>query len=72
MFERVTVGRLKAAEMIGRGSSRERRMRRISLYSPLVAKMDVALQHGNYTSVDQLLQVVSRSVYNKIRKLVTV
>ena len=30
------------------------------------------LQHGNYTSVDQLLQVVSRSIYDRIRKLVTV
>jgi hypothetical protein len=34
--------------------------------------LDVALQHGNCTSVDQLLQVVSRSIYDKIRKLVTV
>jgi competence protein ComEA len=30
------------------------------------------LQHGPYTSVDQLLQVVSRSIYNKIKDLVTV
>lgn len=30
------------------------------------------LQHGPYTSVDQLLQVVSRSTYDKIKNLVTV
>ena len=34
--------------------------------------IDYRMQHGNYTSVDQLLQVVSRSIYDKIRKLVTV
>jgi len=34
--------------------------------------IDYRLQHGNYTSVDQLLQVVSRSIYDRIRKLVTV
>ncbi len=34
--------------------------------------IDYRVQHGNYTSVDQLLQVVSRSIYDKIRKLVTV
>lgn len=30
------------------------------------------LQHGAYTSVDQLLQVVSRSIYDRIKNLVTV
>ena len=30
------------------------------------------LQHGPYTSVDQLLQVVSRSIYDKIKGQVTV
>lgn len=30
------------------------------------------LQHGPYTAVDQLLQVVSRSVYDRIKDLVTV
>ncbi|WP_162179486.1 ComEA family DNA-binding protein [Thermogemmatispora carboxidivorans] len=30
------------------------------------------LQHGPYTSVDQLLQVVSRSIYDRIKDLVTV
>jgi len=34
--------------------------------------VDYRLQHGNYASVDQLLQVVSRSIYDRIRKLVTV
>ena len=34
--------------------------------------IDYRVQHGNYTFVDQLLQVVSRSIYDKIRKLVTV
>ncbi len=30
------------------------------------------LQHGPFTSIDQLLQVVSRSIYDKIKTLVTV
>jgi competence protein ComEA len=30
------------------------------------------LQHGPYTSIDQLLQVASRSVYDKIKGLVTI
>lgn len=30
------------------------------------------LQHGPYTSVDQLLQVVSKSIYNRIKGMVTV
>jgi competence protein ComEA len=30
------------------------------------------LQHGPYTSVDQLLQAVSRSIYDKIKGQVTV
>jgi len=30
------------------------------------------LQHGPYTSVDQLLQVVSKSIYDKIKGQVTV
>ncbi len=34
--------------------------------------VDYRTQHGNYTSVDQLSQVVSRAVYNKIKDLVTV
>jgi len=34
--------------------------------------IDYRLQHGPYTSVDQLQQVVSRSIYNKIKDLVTV
>ncbi len=34
--------------------------------------IDYRLQHGPYTSVDQLLQVVSRAIYDKIKGLVTV
>ena len=34
--------------------------------------VDYRLAHGAYTSVDQLLQVVSKSIYNKIKSLVTV
>jgi competence protein ComEA len=34
--------------------------------------VDYRIQHGNYTSVDQLSQVVSKAVYNKIKDLVTV
>jgi competence protein ComEA len=30
------------------------------------------LQHGSYTAVDQLLQVVSRSIYDRIKNLVTI
>jgi competence protein ComEA len=30
------------------------------------------LQHGPYTAVEQLLQVVSRSIYDRIKNLVTV
>jgi competence protein ComEA len=30
------------------------------------------LQHGNYTSVDELLQVVSRSIYDRIKDMVTI
>jgi len=30
------------------------------------------LQHGPFTSIDQLLQVVSRSIYDKIKTQVTV
>lgn len=34
--------------------------------------IDYRLQHGNYTSIAQLAQVLSRSVYDKIRGMVTV
>lgn len=34
--------------------------------------IDYRTQHGPYTSVDQLLQVVSRSIYDKIKNSVTV
>ncbi len=30
------------------------------------------LQHGSYTSIDQLQQVVSKSIYDKIKNLVTI
>ena len=30
------------------------------------------LQHGSYTSIDQLQQVVSKSIYDKIKDLVTI
>ena len=30
------------------------------------------LQHGAYTSIDQLLNVISRSIYDKIKNLVTI
>src|SRR6266700_2072615 len=49
-------------------------MRQILHVSAATAQkiIDYRQQHGNYTSVDQLLQVVSRSIYDRIRKLVTV
>jgi competence protein ComEA len=34
--------------------------------------IDYRTQHGSFTSVDQLLQVVSKSIYNKIKDEVTV
>ncbi|HLX55777.1 MAG TPA: ComEA family DNA-binding protein [Ktedonobacteraceae bacterium] len=34
--------------------------------------IDYRTQHGSYTSIDQLLQVVSRSIYDKIKNDVTV
>lgn len=34
--------------------------------------IDYRTQHGPYTSIDQLLQVVSRSIYDKIKNSVTV
>ena len=34
--------------------------------------IDYRAQHGSYTSIDQLLQVVSRSIYDKIKTSVTV
>ena len=34
--------------------------------------VDYRTQHGNYTSVDQLLQVVSKAIYTKIKDQVTV
>lgn len=34
--------------------------------------IDYRTQHGNYTSVDQLLQVVSKAIYSKIKDQVTV
>ena len=33
---------------------------------------DYRTQHGNYTSVDQLSQVVSKAIYTKIKDQVTV
>jgi competence protein ComEA len=30
------------------------------------------LQHGSYSSIDQLLQVVSKTIYNRIRDQVTI
>ncbi len=34
--------------------------------------IDYRTQHGPYTSIDQLLQVVSRSIYDKIKNSVMV
>jgi competence protein ComEA len=34
--------------------------------------VDYRTQHGPYTSIDQLLQAVSRSIYDKIKNLVTI
>jgi competence protein ComEA len=36
------------------------------------AIIDYRTQHGRFTSIDQLLQAVSQSIYNKIKNLVTV
>ncbi len=36
------------------------------------AIIDYKTQHGNYSSVDQLAQVVSRTIYNKIKALCTI
>ncbi len=36
------------------------------------AIVDYRLQHGNYSSVEDLLQVVSRSIYDKIKGSVTI
>ena len=30
------------------------------------------IQHGSYSSIDQLLQVVSKSIYDRIKDLVTI
>jgi competence protein ComEA len=30
------------------------------------------LQHGPYTSIDQLLQVISKSIYDRIKNMVTI
>ena len=30
------------------------------------------LQHGPYTAVDQLLQVISKSIYDRIKNMVTI
>lgn len=34
--------------------------------------VDFRVQHGPYTSVDQLLQVISKSIYNRIKGMVTI
>ncbi len=34
--------------------------------------LNYRVQHGNFTSIDQLLQVVSKTIYNKIKGMVTV
>jgi competence protein ComEA len=49
-------------------------MRQILHVSSATAQkiIDYRTQHGPYTSVDQLLQVISRSIYDKIRNQVTV
>ncbi len=49
-------------------------MRQVLRVSSATAQkiIDYRTQHGPYTSVDQLLQVVSRSIYDKIKTSVTV
>ena len=49
-------------------------MRQLLHVSSVTAQkiIDYRTQHGPYTSVDQLLQVISRSIYDRIRNQVTV
>lgn len=49
-------------------------MRQVLHVSSVTAQkiIDYRTQHGPYTSVDQLLQVISRSIYDRIRGQVTV
>ena len=49
-------------------------MRQVLHVSSVTAQkiIDYRTQHGPYTSVDQLLQVISRSIYDRIRNQVTV
>lgn len=57
---------------INTASSSDMRLR-LHISSTTAQKIiDYRQQHGPYTSVEQLLQVVSTSIYNKIKSLVTV
>lgn len=60
--------------LVNINTASETEMRQMLHISSTTAKkiIDYRTQHGPYTSVDQLLQVISRSIYDKIKNLVTV
>ena len=64
----------QAGQIININSASIDEMRQVLHVSSATAQkiIDYRTQHGPYTSIDQLLQVVSRSIYDKIKTSVTV
>lgn len=70
----VTAGTVTAGQPININTASSDEMRQVLHVSSATAQkiIDFRTQHGKFTSVDQLLQVVSRSIYDKIKNSVTV
>jgi competence protein ComEA len=63
-----------SGQLVNINTASETEMRQVLHVSAATAQKIIAYrtQHGPYTSVDQLLQVVSKSIYDHIKTLVTV
>ncbi len=64
---------MPAGSLVNINTATETQMEQTLHVSAATAKkiVDYRTQHGTYTSVDQLLQVVSQSIYNRIKGMVT-
>ena len=63
-----------SGSLVNINTASETEMKQALHISAATAKkiVDYRTQHGAYTSVDQLAQVVSKTIYNRIKSLVTV
>ena len=65
---------IPAGQLVNINTATESEMRQVLHVSATTAQKIIAYrtQHGPYTSVDQLLQVISKSIYDRIKNMVTV